>query len=61
MDIARGIGIVIVMIIPAFVGAGAIWDIFHKWVPVLIWVLLMAGVTGAIVRRVFSSRPSEKH
>ena len=48
MDWARKIGICVVMIIPAFVGAGAIWDIFHNWFAVFIWVAIMAFVAGNI-------------
>ena len=49
MNIDRMVGIGIVMIIPTFVGAGALWDILRSWFAVLIWVILMGGFTGAII------------
>ena len=49
MDIARKIGIGIVMIIPAFVGGGAVWDIFSSWIAVFIWIILMAIISGTVI------------
>ena len=49
MDIYRKIGIGIVMIVPTFVGNGAIWNIFHSWIPVIIWFIIMAAVYGGIL------------
>lgn len=49
MDIARKIGIGIVMIVPSFVGSGALWHIFHSWLAVIIWVILMAALCSAIL------------
>jgi hypothetical protein len=50
MDNARKIGIAIVMMIPAFVGAGALWDLIHSWVAVFVWVLAMAAVAVSIIK-----------
>ena len=50
MTIARLIGIGIVMIIPTFVIGGAIWDIFHNWVPVIIWVIIMGIFSGRLIK-----------
>lgn len=55
MDIARKIGIGIVMIVPTFVLGGAIWDIFHSWYAVLIWVVIVGGCTHRVITAV--SRP----
>jgi hypothetical protein len=49
MDIARKLGIGIVMIIPAFVGSGAVWDIFGSWVAVIVWVIIMGVLLGTIL------------
>ncbi|MBW1772767.1 MAG: hypothetical protein JRJ82_07740 [Deltaproteobacteria bacterium] len=49
MDISRKLGIGIVMIVPAVVGSGALWAIFHHAVPILIWVAIMLGTLGGIV------------
>ncbi len=51
MDLPRKIGIGIVMIIPTFVGGAALWDIFNNWFAVVVWVVVMAAVSGAIVSR----------
>jgi hypothetical protein len=48
MDFARRIGIGIVMIVPTFVGAGAVWAIFSHWLPVALWVIIMALLSGAV-------------
>ena len=51
MDIPRMFGKVIVMIIPGFVGAGAIWDVFHSWAAIVIWTVAMVIFTCAVVLR----------
>jgi hypothetical protein len=55
MEVPRKIGICILMIVPTFVGGGALWDIFHhSWLPVFGWIVLMALCAGAIVSEKFS-------
>ena len=49
MDFARKLGIGIVMIIPTCVGGGAVWDIFGNWLAVVLWLVLMALLSGAII------------
>lgn len=49
MDTVRKLAILIVMIVPTFVGAGAVWDIFESWIAVLIWLVIMGVVAGNIV------------
>jgi hypothetical protein len=49
MELTRKFGIGIVMIIPAFVGSGALWHIFHSFIPVIIWIIVMALVLRGIV------------
>jgi hypothetical protein len=49
MDTPRKIGIGIVMLVPTFVGCGAIYAIFHNLFPPLIWIVLMAFVYRAIL------------
>jgi hypothetical protein len=50
MDLARKLGIGIVMIVPTFVIAGLLWDLFGKsWVAVFLWVVIMGALYGAIV------------
>lgn len=49
MDTVRKLAILIAMIIPTFVGAGAVWDIFGSWIAVIIWVVIMAVVARNII------------
>jgi len=49
MDITRKLAILIVMIVPTFVGAGALWDIFGSWIAVLIWMVIMGVLAGNII------------
>ena len=51
MDIPRMLGKAIVMIIPSFVGAGAIWDVSHSWTAIGIWTIAMVIFTCAVVLR----------
>jgi hypothetical protein len=55
MDLARKFGIGIVMIIPAFVGSGALWHIFHSFIPVVVWFIIVAFVARGIVTGRLSS------
>lgn len=50
MDVPRMIGIGIVMMVPTFVVGGALWDIFHSWLAVLVWVIIMGGLAGKVIR-----------
>ena len=54
MDNARKLGIGVVMVVPAFVGSGLIWEIFNNWWVVFVWVVIVAFVYGGI----FSGRLS---
>ena len=52
MDFFRKIGIGIVMIVPTFVGCGALWDIFCGWgavAAVIIWIIIMGALYGSII------------
>jgi hypothetical protein len=49
MEISRDIGIGIVMIIPSFVGSGALWQIFHSWPVVFLWLIIMVCLYGGIL------------
>jgi membrane protein required for beta-lactamase induction len=57
MDVARMIGIGIVMIVPTFVVGGAIWDIFHNWFAVLVWVIIMGGCAHRVIKSVSQASP----
>ena len=49
MDIYRKIGTGVVMIVPTFVGGGAVWNIFNSWILVFIWIIIMAAVYSGIL------------
>ena len=51
---SRDIGIGIVMIIPSFVGSGALWHLFHNWIAVFIWLIVMVCVYGGILKKKYS-------
>ena len=56
---ARDLGIGVVMIIPTFVGGGALWEFFHSWLVVMAWIIIMAGVYGGILFKKYGSLPNE--
>ena len=49
MDLSRKIGIGVVMVVPTFVGGGAVWEIMSSWFAVIIWILVMAFIYGGIL------------
>jgi len=52
MDVPRLFGKAIVMIIPTFVGGGAVWSIFHSWAAVGVWVAILGLVSlGTVFRK----------
>lgn len=51
MDVSRSIGTGIVMIIPSFVGGGAMWELFNSWGAVFIWLAVMIIIYGFILYR----------
>lgn len=53
MTFSRKLGIAIVMIIPVFIGGGAIWHVFRSWYLILFWL-----VFGFVIYRVFISKLS---
>jgi hypothetical protein len=52
---SRDAGIGIVMIIPSFVGSGAVWHLTKSWLLVIIWVIAMIFVYGLILKKKYSS------
>ena len=51
MDVSRSLGIGIVMIIPSFIGGGAMWDLFNSWGAVISWIAAMAVIYGMILHK----------
>jgi hypothetical protein len=54
MDFTRKLGIGIVMMVPTFVGGGAVWSIFGSWPVVFIWIAIMALTYRVILTGKFS-------
>jgi len=55
MDFPRKIGIGVVMIVPTFVIAGALWGLFNNYIPIGVLVIVMAFlyiqiITGKLFR-----------
>lgn len=49
MDLFRKIGVGIVMIVPAFVFGGLIYDLLHSWWAVLVLQVIIIGLYGTII------------
>jgi hypothetical protein len=49
MEVSRRLGIGIVMIIPSFVGGGAIWELFSSWGAVITWIAIIMIVYGFVL------------
>jgi hypothetical protein len=60
MDLPRKLGIGIVMLVPTFVGCGALYAIFHSLIPAIIWIPVMGVVYAAIITGKFKSLFSTK-
>jgi hypothetical protein len=56
MDLPRKLGILIVMMVPAFVIGGALWNLVHSWIAVGIWEILVAVGCGYYL---FGRNPSK--
>lgn len=58
---SRDIGIGIVMMVPSFVGSGAVWTLTHswpetvRWIMVALWIIAMICVYGGILKKKYSS------
>ncbi len=58
---SRDIGIGIVMMVPSFVGSGAVWHLTHswtmesaRWIMVALWIIAMICVYGGILKKKYS-------
>ena len=51
MNIARKFGILIVFGVPVIVGGGIVYHIFHSYVAVSIFIVLLLSVAGGLVSR----------
>jgi len=51
MNVSRKIGIVVFCMVPAIIGGGIVYAIFHSYMPVFIYELLLLFGAGAFVSR----------
>jgi len=59
MDLARMIGILVVFGVPAIIGGGLTYDIFHSWVAVILWeALVVFGAVTIAYKAAGKSAPS---
>ena len=60
MQLARMIGILVVFGVPAIIGGGLFYDLFHSWVAVWLYeALLVAGAVTTAYRAAGKPAPSE--
>lgn len=51
MDLSRRLGILIFFAVPAIVGGGILFGIFHNYIPVFIYEILLVALAGGLVSR----------
>ncbi len=51
MDISRKLGVLVFCAVPAIVGGGILYGIFHSYAPVIVYELMLLGVAGGIVSK----------
>lgn len=51
MDMSRRLGILIFFMVPAIVGGGIIYGIFHNYMAVLIYEVLLVAFAGGLSSR----------
>ena len=61
MDLARMIGIMIVFGAPAIIGGGLVFDLFHSWVVVWIYEILLVGLAVRTAYNAAGKPSSDDH
>ena len=51
MDVSRKLGIVVFFGVPAIIGGGIVYAMFHSYIPVFIWEILLVFIAGIFVSR----------
>jgi len=51
MNVSRKLGILIFCAVPAIVGGGILYALFHSYAPVLVYELLLLLTAGAFLSR----------
>ena len=48
MDVSRKLGILVFCAVPAIIGGGIVFAIFHSWTPVFIYETLLVFAAGGV-------------
>lgn len=51
MDVSRKLGILVFFGVPAIIGGGIVYALFHSYFPVFIYEIVLLFVAGAFVSR----------
>jgi zinc transporter ZupT len=51
MDVSRKLGILVLFGLPAIIGGGIVYAIFHSYIPVFVYEILLIFVAGAFVSK----------
>ncbi|UCE55615.1 MAG: hypothetical protein JSV31_09260 [Desulfobacterales bacterium] len=51
MDVSRKLGILVFFGVPAIIGGGIVYAIFHSYIPVFVFEILLIFVAGAFVSK----------
>jgi zinc transporter ZupT len=51
MDVSRKLGILVLCGVPAIVGGGIVYAIFHSYIPVFIYEIVLLFAAGAFVSK----------
>ena len=51
MNISRKLGILVFCGVPAIIGGGILYGIFHSYAPVVIYEIMLLAVAGGIISK----------
>ena len=51
MDVSRKLGILVFCGVPIIIGGGILYAIFHSYIPVAIYLVMLLGAAGAFVSK----------
>lgn len=51
MDVSRKMGILVFFAVPAIIGGGIVYAIFHSYIPVFIYEITLIFVAGAFASK----------
>lgn len=59
MEFGQKFGAGILMLVPAMVGGGAAWALFHSWAAVIIWLLCVPVIYWLIISGKLAGKKAE--